>query len=75
MPIHQQKLQVKRGQKHISWLKEKYSNVNTVNVDLSELFENFKNLLFLYAIPVRVIAVHPIILSFKSEDLSISFIK
>ncbi|WP_093240027.1 NAD(+) synthase [Psychroflexus halocasei] len=43
MPIHQDKNQVDRAQKHIDFLKNKYKNVSSVAVDLTSTFETFKN--------------------------------
>ena len=35
MPIHQNKKQVERGLKHIKWLKENFSNVSSIKIDLT----------------------------------------
>jgi NAD+ synthase len=43
MPIHQQKNQVTRAQKHITFLKKHYANVSNLEVDLTPVFEEFKN--------------------------------
>ena len=43
MPIHQNKIQVDRGIKHISWLKEKFENVNSVELELTAVFDDFIN--------------------------------
>ena len=43
MPIHQNKKQVARGVKHIAWLKEKFKNVNSVELDLTPVFDSFIN--------------------------------
>lgn len=43
MPIHQDKSQVDRAQKHIYFLKKKYQNVSSVSVDLTSTFETLKN--------------------------------
>jgi NAD+ synthase len=43
MPIHQNKTQVARGVKHIAWLKEKFENVNSVELDLTPVFDGFIN--------------------------------
>ncbi len=43
MPIHQNKKQVARGVKHIAWLKEKFQNVNSVELDLTLVFDSFIN--------------------------------
>ncbi len=41
MPIHQQKSQIDRGQKHINWLKEKFKNVSSSELDLTPIFDGF----------------------------------
>src|SRR5690606_291562 len=43
MPIHQAPNQVARGREHIKLLKENYTNVNNTEVDLTSVFEEFKN--------------------------------
>ena len=43
MPIHQNKKEILRGQKHITWLKEKYNNVSSIEFNLTNVFDNFKN--------------------------------
>ena len=43
MPIHQNKIQVDRGLKHIAWLKEKFENVNSVELELTPVFDGFIN--------------------------------
>lgn len=42
MPIHQDKNQVSRAEKHIDFLKNKYNNVTSDIVDLTPVFESFK---------------------------------
>ena len=42
MPIHQASDEVDRAQNHIEWLKENYSNVESMEVDLTETFETMK---------------------------------
>ncbi len=42
MPIHQAPSQVSRGREHIKHLKEQYSNVSSTEVNLSAVFEQFK---------------------------------
>lgn len=42
MPIHQEKSQLIRAQKHMDWLCKKFTNVKQIQIDLSELFECFK---------------------------------
>jgi len=41
MPIHQNKIQVDRGLKHIAWLKENFDNVSTVELELTPIFDGF----------------------------------
>jgi len=41
MPIHQNKIQVKRGLNHISWLKKSFDNVSSVELQLSSVFDSF----------------------------------
>lgn len=41
MPIHQQVSQVNRAQEHIAWLKENFSNVESLKIDLSKTFDVF----------------------------------
>ena len=43
MPIHQNQDETDRGQKHISWLKENYSNVEDLHIDLTDSYEDLKN--------------------------------
>lgn len=43
MPIHQQPDQLKRAQQHIAWLTENFSNVTSIEVDLTESFETFRS--------------------------------
>lgn len=43
MPIHQSQDQVARAQKHIKDLKNKYPNVTDIQVDLTQVFEQFKS--------------------------------
>jgi NAD+ synthase len=43
MPIHQPINQVNRAQEHISFLKDQFANVTNIMVDLTEVFEQFKN--------------------------------
>lgn len=42
LPIHQAKSQVTRGQTHISELKEQFSNVSSIEVNLTPTFDSFK---------------------------------
>ena len=41
MPIHQNKTQMDRASKHINWLKNKYENVNSVEINLTPVLEAF----------------------------------
>lgn len=43
MPIHQAQSQVTRAEEHIKQLKEKFSNVSEVRVDLTSTFKDFIN--------------------------------
>ncbi len=43
MPIHQAQSQVNRAQEHIAQLKERFSNVSDIRVDLTPVFEEFKS--------------------------------
>jgi NAD+ synthase len=43
MPIHQAQSQVSRAEEHIAQLKKRFSNVSEVRVDLTTVFEDFKN--------------------------------
>ena len=42
MPIHQAKSQVNRGKEHIQQLKTRFSNVNSEQVNLTSIFDEFK---------------------------------
>ena len=42
MPIHQHPSQLDRANKHIKWLKSKYKNVEDIEIDLTDVFDNFK---------------------------------
>lgn len=44
MPIYQNSKELERANHHIKWLEEKYTNVEKIEVDLTETFEHFKNL-------------------------------
>jgi len=44
MPIYQNPKELERANHHIKWLEEKYTNVEKIEVDLTETFEHFKNL-------------------------------
>ena len=43
MPIHQNQNETDRGIEHCSWLLEKYKNVKVLNIDLTKIYEVFKN--------------------------------
>lgn len=43
IPIHQSKNQVSRARKHIEYLSEEYDNVNSVEVELTNVFDDFVN--------------------------------
>tara|TARA_B100001029_G_C15038389_1_gene441785 strand:+ start:216 stop:980 length:765 start_codon:yes stop_codon:yes gene_type:complete len=45
MPINQNKKQLERATDHINWLKSNYKNVEKVEVNLSGIFNEFKNTL------------------------------
>jgi NAD+ synthase len=44
MPIHQPKNHLVRAHNHIEWLKQNYSNVKSLEYDLTNTFETFKSL-------------------------------
>ena len=44
MPIHQAPDQLERAHNRINWLKSKYSNVESLEFDLTNTFETFKSL-------------------------------
>lgn len=41
MPIHQEKNQVSRAKNHIQWLKNNFNNVESLEVDLTQVFDQF----------------------------------
>lgn len=43
MPIHQQRNQVNRAQNHIKYLREHFANITSLEVNLSPVFDQFKN--------------------------------
>jgi NAD+ synthase len=43
MPIHQDESQVTRAKNHIAWLKENFDNVSSIETDLTNVFDNFSN--------------------------------
>ncbi|MEX0996397.1 MAG: NAD(+) synthase [Flavobacteriaceae bacterium] len=59
MPIHQSMNQVNRAKEHINNLQKKFSNVSTVEVNLTPVFESFKS-------QVPVVEVNPL------QDLSLA---
>lgn len=44
MPIHQAPDQLKRANEHINWLKNKFNNVESFDIDLTNTFDTFKSL-------------------------------
>ena len=44
MPIHQKEDETDRGLEHYNWLRQKYSNVEYIKVDLTSTFNHFKSL-------------------------------
>ena len=44
MPIHQNQTELNRAHNHIKWLEKKYSNVISIEKDLTDVFETFKGL-------------------------------
>ena len=42
MPIKQKEDQYLRAQRHIQWLKKKFDNVESINIDLTKVFNQFK---------------------------------
>ena len=44
MPIHQKSNQLDRARNHMSWLKEKYSNVENMEYDLTNVFDLFSSI-------------------------------
>lgn len=42
MPIHQSKNQVTKAQEHIDQLKNNFTNVTSIKVDLTSIFDGFK---------------------------------
>lgn len=45
MPIHQQPDQLKRAHQHIAWLSATFTNVSSLEVDLTDSFESFRSTL------------------------------
>jgi len=43
MPIYQNKQEVERGRNHIKWLQENFKNVNSTELDLSNVLQSFKS--------------------------------
>ena len=41
MPIHQHKEQVERGKEHIKWLKKKFQNVSSTELNLTLVYDKF----------------------------------
>jgi len=44
IPIHQQQEQLIRANDHVHWLKSKFKNVQSIEIDLTQTFEQFKSL-------------------------------
>ena len=44
MPINQKQDETDRGMKHCQWLKEKYSNVKEIKIELTSIFNEFKSI-------------------------------
>ena len=44
MPIHQGSDQLQRAHNHIEWLQSNFSNVESIEIDLTQTFEQFKSL-------------------------------
>ena len=44
MPIHQENSQINRGKKHIEWLQNNFSNISSISINLTNLFDNFSQL-------------------------------
>jgi NAD+ synthase len=42
LPIHQNEEHTKRGENHIKWLKSNFTNINEIKLDLSNIFDSFK---------------------------------
>ena len=45
MPIHQNPDETDRGMQHCSWLNENYDNIKILNIDLTDVYEQFINIL------------------------------
>jgi len=43
MPIHQNKKQLYLAEKHIEWLNKKYTNIEDLKINLTSVFDTFKN--------------------------------
>jgi NAD+ synthase len=44
LPIHQDKIQYELSKKHIEWLKSNFTNVTSIEIDLTDIFNQFKEL-------------------------------
>ena len=42
MPIKQKEDQYLRAERHIQWLKKKFDNVESIDIDLTNIFKEFK---------------------------------
>ena len=43
MPIHQNPDETDRGMQHCSWLNENYDNIEVLNIDLTDVYNQFIN--------------------------------
>ena len=46
LPIHQENNQLTRANKHIDWLKSNFSNVESKEIDLSQVYDQFKTTVY-----------------------------
>jgi NAD+ synthase len=44
MPIHQNSVEYSRSEKHIDWLCENFSNVESLTIELTSVYDSFKNM-------------------------------
>jgi NAD+ synthase len=45
LPIHQQEDEVNRASDHMNWLQENFENIERKSINLTEVFEAFKQVL------------------------------
>ena len=45
LPLHQNSKQINRGKKHIDWLKKRYKNVQSIELDLTSTFDEFNKII------------------------------